>query len=186
MALCRLPALLLPASTLALSQRSSVEGALPSPDHQRQPAPSPPYETPASASPSYEARALLSRQRQQRAARSSARGRRLTSTLVSTVAELQTAVSGKSHAVINLAAGHYVLSESLHVDYTVVIEAVTHGSVVLDFGGESRTIKLRYGDISLIGLNITGANRHGVRRCRQHSHTKLHSAAPHPHCTCDL
>ena len=83
------------------------------------------------------------------------RGRALTSTTVSTFAELQAALSG-SEAIIRLAAGTYQVTSTITISRDVTLTADVEGSsVVLDGGNARRVMRINSGTVQLTGLTIT-------------------------------
>ena len=83
------------------------------------------------------------------------RGRALTSTTVSTFAELQAALSG-SEAIIRLAAGTYQVTSTITISRDVTLTADVEGSsVVLDGGNARSVMRINSGTVQLTGLTIT-------------------------------
>jgi hypothetical protein len=99
-------------------------------------------------------------------------GRHLNEVLVSTVAELITAVNNSAVDKILVAAGVYIFFTSMCGensnedsaictlgDRAMTIEAQVPGSVVFDGNGERRVFYIQSGGmVTLIGLNITGGH----------------------------
>ena len=104
-------------------------------------------------------------------------GRQLNEILVSTVADLTTAVSNSAVDKILVAAGVYNFttdmctdsfdtSSAICIDRAVTIEALVPGSVVFDGNGERRVFIIQSGGTAaLIGLNITGGSATYVPAC---------------------
>ena len=92
-------------------------------------------------------------------------GRQLNEILVSTVADLTTAVSNSAVDKILVAAGVYSFTtnmcsgSAICIDRAVTIEAQVPGSVVFDGKGGRRVFEIQSGGTAeLIGLNITGGS----------------------------
>ena len=97
-------------------------------------------------------------------------GRKLNQVLVSSVAELTTAVGDSAVDKILVAAGTYdftsdmCASSAICIDRALTIEAQVPGSVVLDAKGGRRVFEIKSsGTAELIGLNITGGSAPLVR-----------------------
>ena len=97
-------------------------------------------------------------------------GRRLSQVLVSTVAELTTAVGDSAVDKILVAAGTYdftsdmCASSAICIDRALTIEAQVPESVVLDAKGGRRVFNIQSsGTAELIGLNITGGRANYVQ-----------------------
>ena len=86
------------------------------------------------------------------------RGRALTSTTVSTFAELQAALSG-SEAIIRLAAGTYQVTSTITISRDVTLTADVEGSSVVLDGGNARRVmsinSINSWTVQLTGLTIT-------------------------------
>ena len=97
-------------------------------------------------------------------------GRKLNQVLVSSVAELTTAVGDSAVDKILVAAGTYdftsdmCASSAICIDRALTIEAQVPGSVVLDAKGGRRVFNIQSsGTAELIGLNITGGSASAVQ-----------------------
>ena len=100
-------------------------------------------------------------------------GRRLSQVLVSTVAELTTAVGDSAVDKILVAAGTYDLTSDMCsgsavcIDRALTIEAEVPGAVVLNAMGARRVFEIQSGGTAeLIGLNITGGSASYVQTAR--------------------
>jgi hypothetical protein len=101
--------------------------------------------------------------------------RRELQTAVSTSTGLLSALANTAVGRIVLAPGTYILSATLGITRSVVLEAAVAGSVVLDAQGSSssrrRVLNIDPGSlgvVQLIGLSITGGYLYNnVRGCRR-------------------
>jgi hypothetical protein len=92
--------------------------------------------------------------------------RRELQTVVSTVADLTSALANTAVARIVLASGTYYLTAELSITRSVILEAAAAGTVTLNAQLRDRVLNINPGSsgvVQLIGLGITGGMIYSVR-----------------------